>query len=283
MKTIIYLQGGLGNQMFQYAFFLSMAAKYQRVTYNTAWYNVNTCHNGFELQRLFGIPPQGSQSQLLLLRAIRRLKHLGIQLAGINLVQDTIPTTYRQYRPSEHVNLFDGYWQSEKFFAAITEHVRKTFQWDLSQLNSKSHEILSKINNSKAAISLHVRRGDYLAPEASDLYTGICTESYYSKAISRIKSEISDATFFVFSDDIQWAKENLPLKKAIFVDHNRRLDSWQDMLLMSQCDHNIIANSSFSWWGAWLNPNPRKIVITPSRFLNIGNNADLIPSVWLKI
>ena len=206
MKSIIYLQGGLGNQMFQYAFFLSMAAKYSDVTYNTQWYDINSCHNGYELERLFGIPPRHSKWELIQLRIVRILNSFGIHLPSINLIQDTTPSIYKQYIPTPSVNLFDGYWQSEKFFTQVSEVVREAFRWDFNKLNEKSKEIMTAINEPPVSVSLHVRRGDYLDPKISHLYTGICNERYYSHAIERMNTLHPDAVFFVFSDDIRWAR-----------------------------------------------------------------------------
>ena len=94
---------------------------------------------------------------------------------------------------------------------------------------------------------------------------------------------MKNITFFVFSDDIEWVKNNLCLSNCEYVECNVGINSWQDMFLMSQCKHNIIANSSFSWWGAWLNRNTNKIVITPSRFINLEENSDIIPDTWIRI
>lgn len=283
MKSIIFMQGGLGNQMFQYAFFLSMSTRYQGVIYNTQWYDENSCHNGYELERLFGIPPRHSKWELIQLRIVRKLNRIGIHLPNIILIQDTLPSSYKQYAPQPSINFFDGYWQSEKFFSHIKRSIRKRFQWDFNKLNKRSTEVLYAIRQTPVSVSLHVRRGDYLDPKISHLYTGICNERYYSHAIKRMKSLHTNVTFFVFSDDIEWVREHLPLDNAQFVSHNRDMDSWQDMLLMSQCDHNIIANSSFSWWGAWLNHNTNKTVIAPAKFINTGDNSDIVPESWILI
>ena len=111
----------------------------------------------------------------------------------------------------------------------------------------------------------------------------ICTIEYYQKALTVICERVSQPSFFVFSNDIAWVKEHINIPNSIYVNFNSGSDSWQDMFLMSQCKHNIIANSSFSWWGAWLNRNTNKIVITPSRFINLEENSDIIPDTWIRI
>lgn len=133
------------------------------------------------------------------------------------------------------------------------------------------------------SVSIHIRRGDYLSEINQGLYGGICTEMYYAKAITYICNKIDQPSFFVFSNEIDWVKNNVDIPNPTYIDFNNGADSWQDMFLMSQCKHNIIANSSFSWWGAWLNRNTNKIVITPSRFINLEEDSDIIPDAWIRI
>ena len=133
------------------------------------------------------------------------------------------------------------------------------------------------------SVSLHIRRGDYLLPENRELFGGICTLDYYRRAIDYILDKVKNPFFFIFSNDIVWVKENMNISNSLFITWNSGKDSWQDMFLMSKCKHNIIANSTFSWWGAWLNKNPQKIVISPSRFFNVSNNSDIVPDTWTSI
>ena len=131
------------------------------------------------------------------------------------------------------------------------------------------------------SISIHVRRGDYLK---NPQYFDICNTVYYRKAIGLIKEKTDNARFYVFSDDIQWVKENLELpQNTVYVNWNMKTDSWQDMCLMSHCRHHIIANSTFSWWGAWLNKNEKKIVICPKMFSRTENLVNVMPDEWIKI
>ena len=115
---------------------------------------------------------------------------------------------------------------------------------------------------------------------------GACDLEYYNKSIEYLNNKIDSLVFIIFSDDTKWAKENIKISnKTIFVDHNKDEKAWLDMQLMSKCNHNIIANSSFSWWGAWLNRNENKIVISPKRWFNSSNNntKDLLPNSWIKL
>ncbi len=179
-----------------------------------------------------------------------------------------------------------GSFQSELYFDDIKSEIVKEFEFkeDLVGEN-KLTELLIKSTN---AVAIHVRRGDYLYSHNVDIH-GVCSIDYYAKAIGYIKNQINNCTFFVFSDDIEWTQHNLNFgdSQKYFIVHNNGSNSYNDMRLMSLCKHNIIANSSFSWWGAWLNQNPDKIVIAPQKWFNYQEyNAmaqNIIPKSWIKL
>jgi hypothetical protein len=144
----------------------------------------------------------------------------------------------------------------------------------------KNLEVLKQIKQCKNPVSLHVRRGDYTLAAEGNIALSI---DYYTSAISTFKERLVDPTFFVFSDDMAFVRQNLPHHvKAIFVDNNDATASHEDLRLMSACHHHIIANSSFSWWGAWLNPRPDKMVIAPKHWLLKADSyyPDLLPPSW---
>ena len=135
------------------------------------------------------------------------------------------------------------------------------------------------------SVSLHIRRGDYVSNQKTNQTHGTCDLDYYQRCITEIEKEVENPYFFVFSDEIEWVKENLKINHpAEYVDQNTGDKSYEDMRLMSQCKHNVIANSSFSWWGAWLNSYPDKIVFAPKRWFasDKHNTKDLIPEGWKK-
>ncbi len=177
----------------------------------------------------------------------------------------------------------DGYWQSEKYFKNIDANIRSdfTFKKPFSKSNLK---VASYISNSNA-ISLHVRRGDYVSNMKTNSVHGVCSINYYRDAIKYISSHVNKPVFFIFSDDITWVKNNLVIgAECVYVDHNSGADSYNDMRLMSLCKHHIIANSSFSWWGAWLGQNINKIVVAPKKwFAKNKSTGDLLPTDWLKL
>ena len=176
-----------------------------------------------------------------------------------------------------------GYFQSEKYFLPAKEIIRKDFT--LKKDAVKNIEEFSSTLKASNAVSIHIRRGDFSKDSTTAGYHGILGTEYYNAAIDLLSSKIPDPTFYLFSDDINWAKENLGIPNAIYVSNNITNSPAEDLYLMSQCKHNIIANSSFSWWGAWLNNNQDKIVIAPKNWFNEGpkDTQDLIPEGWLKL
>lgn len=176
-----------------------------------------------------------------------------------------------------------GYWQSEKYFWEAIQTIRSdfTFKLPMSKHNAALANQIVKVN----AISLHVRRGDYAKNPKTAATHGLCSLDYYRSAIKYVTDRVEAPTFYVFSDDPVWVKENLKIDfPCVYVDHNSGAESYNDMRLMSMCKHHIIANSSFSWWGAWLNPGPDKIVVAPRKWFANGNDVtDLIPGEWILL
>jgi len=178
----------------------------------------------------------------------------------------------------------DGYWQSELYFADVRDRVRQEFSFRTQPIG-RNAELISEID-SCSAVSLHVRRGDYVTDPSANAVHGVCTLDYYCKAIDYIKERVPNPVFFLFSDEPEWAKKNLEFcGPSIAVDHNGPESGCEDLRLMSRCAHHIIANSSFSWWGAWLNPNSNKIVVAPKKWFSDGlrDTSDLIPVNWVKL
>jgi hypothetical protein len=174
-----------------------------------------------------------------------------------------------------------GYWQNHLTVDYVEDELREDLNFK-EPARGKNLEVLEQISHSNNPVSLHVRRGDYTHPDQNLALP----PEYYSRAIAIIKQRLVDPTFFVFSDDMRFVKENLPREgKMIFVEHNDHFSAHEDLRLMSACHHHIIANSSFSWWGAWLNPLPDKIVIAPKLWRRKANSyyQDLLPSKWTLV
>ena len=182
-------------------------------------------------------------------------------------------------------NLYlDGYWQTEMYFKSIRNELLDDFEIKSSPSgeNSSMLDLICKSNS----VSVHIRRGDYVNNAETFQKHGVSSMEYYNKAINYINKRVENTHFFIFSDDIEWVRQNFTIKHAIhFIGFNDASKNFEDLRLMKNCKHNIIANSSFSWWGAWLNENPNKIVIAPANWFNdiSVNTNNLIPSDWVSI
>jgi hypothetical protein len=178
-----------------------------------------------------------------------------------------------------------GYWQSEKYF----RHIAPLLRCELTRpepVDEVNREFLDEIG-SVMSVSLHIRRGDYVSNPKTSKVHGTCSLEYYLKAAKYVADRVNEPpTFFVFSDDPEWTRENLKLPFPMrFVSHNLIADPSSDLRLMSACKHHVIANSSFSWWGAWLNPAPDKIVVACRRWFadRAMNDHDLVPEEWIRV
>lgn len=290
---VIKLQGGLGNQLFQYAFGLSVSKKLNAALYfDLSFYKQNhgLVPRAFALDIFTGgvnIASHNLVSSFLTPGLVQKiLNKTGISKKSIyrenslrfnNDVFNVKPTAY-----------FEGFWQSEQYFGDIEQAVRHAFTFK-APLNPQSQTIANKLAGEAGSVSVHIRRGDYVISKTTSELHGICNESYYKSAITLIKEKVSHPRFYFFSDDPEWVKQQLlpATDNATLINHNTDTDSWQDMALMSKCKHHIIANSSFSWWGAWLNPGNQKIVIAPRNWFNnetaYFDATDLVPDGWIRL
>lgn len=283
---IVKVIGGLGNQMFQYAFYKSLCKIYPDTKLDILSFEDYRLHNGYELEKIFinlnSVYANANEIRKLADNHHGSTAHIRKKFFGIkkthylekflgynNVCLDKLKNRY-----------FEGYWQSEKYFSHIEGVIRQEFRF--TPFDEKMNINISKEINLTNSISVHVRRGDYVN---HPLYSNICTELYYEKAINLMLKRVDHPHFFVFSDDISWCIDNLKLTDRVtYINWNNKEKSYRDMQLMSLCKHNIIANSSFSWWGAWLNTNTDKIVIAPSRVINSNHDiVDFVPDQWLKI
>ena len=275
---------GLGNQMFQYAFYLSMVNRYPQVDFKAdTHYAFVEEHNGFELDRVFGINLQEctiSERKKLSEFPLKKNLISQVALKIRNRLKWNKKSFYKQYDyteyypevynlPSEVDMYLLGIWANEKYFRNLKSRLQKeVFTFDEKRLNGTSRQIKERIKSTENSVSIHVRRGDFV--EYQNPVMGI---HYYQKAMKIIENKIGSANYFVFSDDVEYARELFQQSLNVFyVQGNVKADSWMDMFLMSICNHNIIANSSFSFWGAYLNRNNEKVVIAPNTpFVNCRN------------
>lgn len=270
---IVSLFEGLGNQMFQYATARSLAEMHSTVLKldlssfelnRRRKYGLHCFHiqenvaTQDEINTLLGLPRNKFEQY-----AQGILRRFGIlySLNESHLLQERSFHFNPQILNSSKNIYLSGFWQSEKYFGEIRDILSREFTVKYSQ--SIENEILSEKIRSCESIALHVRRGDYINSHGEQ-HHAVCDENYYSHCITYIAERVANPHLFIFSDDPYWVKENLIKKfQVTIVEHNTGFNCFEDLRLMSQCKHNVIANSSFSWWSAWLNSNPDKIVCAP--------------------
>lgn len=289
---IVKIFGGLGNQMFQYA-----AAKALAIEYNLTLrldVSVNQPTNKKETTRKYGLyvfdnifEDQASPQEInsIVPKIISKKFDIFFEKNIYSLQKNLIREKNLTYSPiiiNNGKGYLDGYWQSENYFYKIKNELRQSFDLTKLEQDANVKKILKQINNSES-VSLHIRRGDYITNKRASQHHGVCTLDYYYNAINEIiKRTSKSVTFFVFSDDLDWCKANLSIaENHIFV---KTANEYSDLHLMSKCKHNIIANSSFSWWGAWLNSFVGKICIAPNCwFVSEKVKHTIIPLNWKKL
>jgi len=288
---IVLIFNGLGNQMSQYAFYLAkkqLGHKCMLLVDET----IVSQHNGFELNRIFQVGYHHSLSKKMLWKAFQKIQfstRLGNILRGLGFKIIREEENYN-YNPNHLnpgkglLNYYKGGWHCENYFYSLRNDIREIFKFDENLMNEKTLKMRDMINKSAVSVSLHVRRGDYLKkPWGIYDFSQVATESYYERAIAYVKeNNQGPITFFVFSDDVLWCKQNFKGHQFVYVDFNKGEDSWQDMYLMTCCIWHINANSSFSWWGAWLSEYPENTIV-PNRFLRKIDTPDIYPDIWKKI
>jgi hypothetical protein len=278
------IRGGLGNQLFQYsaartlADYLNVSLGLDTREYDeTSPYKMSLNH--------FNIRANLNPPDLIKHKKDGKLGYI------FDYIKRNQKKVYKEPFLMFDKNLFSkvdgtylkGYWQSEKYFLQNRRNILNDINF-IQKPNEFNAKNLKEIKRS-TSVSLHIRRGDYLSNKSYNSTHGICSLSYYINAVEAIKNHLGEnIKVFAFSDDPDWVHENLKLSAEIkFINNNSSENSFEDLRLMLNCDHNIIANSSFSWWGAWLNQNPDKIVVAPKKWYanEQSHNPDIIPSTWL--
>lgn len=285
---IVEIFAGLGNQMFQYAFYLAMKKKWGN-KYDVQIDNTISRARGYELEKVFGIKcckhdeinPVIEHWFWRKIVAIVRKTNLKKIRFGNQIIELT-----SGYWPeimeidSEQIEYY-GCWQSENYFSDVMDEVKKTFTFP-KITEEKNLKLLNEMQKYEA-VSIHIRRGDFLKfPQ----YINLGESNYYQSAIAYMKEHVQNPLFIVFSDDLEWCKEHiLKGEKCHYVDWNVGDKSFRDMQLMSMCKHNIIANSTFSWWGAWLNEYKNKIVVAPLKIYSEKkyDDSEYIPEGWIQL
>ncbi|WP_150464417.1 alpha-1,2-fucosyltransferase [Francisella sp. XLW-1] len=274
---IVKIVGGLGNQMFQYAYARALESRGYDVKIDISEFSKYKLHGGYQLNR-YGISIHTIYDKKSYFQKIRNKiikKFYFIKEESLDFDTKYLNLNNKQY--------VEGYFQSERYFIDIRNILLKEFiiQEPLSKYTRLMEEKISK----NKSCSVHIRRGDYTSDKNINVH-GVCSIDYYMKAIDIVNSYNPCTNFFIFSDDIVWCKKFFNNDKIFFVDNHGRVPH-EDIYLMSLCNNNIIANSSFSWWGAWINQDDNKIVIAPKNWFAATvlqeQSQDIVCDGWLKI
>lgn len=278
---IIRFQGGLGNQLFEYALYKELENAGIDVRADLTAYLSKQDDREYQLEEVFGI-----QLKCASKKEIFRIAGGERNIWGKCIRKFVKAGHIYNEKRSQNVNMFsqkddiylNGYWQSSRWFPSVENKLKETLHFrNVSDVLKERCNVIAEENS----VSVHVRMGDYL--QAEWLYGGICTKEYYQNAVEYMRKHVDNVIFYVFSDETEKAKDLLSeiIPEAYYIQATKK-DS-EELLLMSCCRHNILANSSFSWWGAWLNQYPEKVVIAPTKWNNDDQPRDIYQESWIKI
>lgn len=285
---ITTITSGFGNQLFQYAAGYALAKKrHAKLRLDTRFYQENKYRN-YELGRL-GISAQelswADKARLDLLDASMRRRSIKwplhfLPLLKLRYVDDAVSGFDNSVLEQPNGTVLRGYWQNEEYFSEYREDILREFTFR-SAPDAENAAMISRIKE-QTSICVHVRRGDYLS---SKEVVAAAPIRYYENAVKWMTDRVPNAKYFVFSDEPDWCRENLGIADPVFVTHNTGKNDPEDLRLMTHCDHFIIANSTFSWWGAWLSTAPHKQVIAPQQWFSVpnGNELAIVPRDWLRL
>lgn len=286
---ITKLLGGLGNQMFQYATGRTLAlANGCELKLDTSAFDRYVIHSGYALGTFNIVAGIASPAEVgKLAGSTRKIPRMVLHKLGVQGERyfreksfDFDPALLERQAPV----YIEGYWQSYKYVEKFAEKIRS--ELTPSQPPQGENQRLAQSIAQENSVSVHIRRGDYVSNQVASSVHGFVGLAYYDLALERISREIESPHFFVFSDDLPWARENLKVPGDVtFVDHNSGLAAYEDMRLMSLCKHHVMANSSFSWWAAWLGWAPGKKVFYPANWFSskLHNVSSLNPPAWIRV
>lgn len=269
---MLKIMGGFGNQMFQYAFARELLYRGKEVKADISYYAdipAEDTERNIIKEKLFADLPIAKDEEIrFFLRENSKLKWK--LMRRMKIFRSHEPVCYQKKSYWYDDKVFDkkhaylvGWWQNEQYFVHVKDVIRAEYLNGIKRLNEQSESTLEKMRMHRNSVSIHVRGGDYNNISNHAVFGGICGKEYYKKAIGLLKEQFTETAFYVFTNDPEYAIEVLPKGELYEIVVNSEADGCQDIFLMSRCKHHIIANSTFSWWGAWLDPNEEKIVIAP--------------------
>lgn len=282
---VVCIYNGLGNQMSQYAFYLSKKSRGQKVCYTC----FNTGHNGFELERLFRIKGENKFFRgVYLLFWLKGQNTYGriitniLNRFGVHFYNEDCNYSYnhKAASPNHGVTFFLGGWHNPLYFDDYSEQIKKIFVFPA--IDDEENRGIIKSANDDNTVAIHIRGGDYLQGNLYESYGVVCNQDYYEKAMQLIEKRIEKPRYFVFTNDVALTKRYLKDRNYTIVNNNSGSNSWKDMAIMSKFKNIIIANSTFSWWAAYLGCE-KKLVICP-KYLQAGNlTSNIFAKTWTKV
>jgi len=281
---VVKIKCGLGNQMFQYALGRRLSLDWKdELKVDLSWFDnikKGDIPRALEIDDFSVVLNQATEKEII--QAMPNFFSRMIDKIRGRLNRNHFYRFYPGLLKKKKNIFLDGYFQSYKYFDSIRETLVKEFSLK-NGYSKDGQELKKEIEQAGQSVALHVRRGDFATVRKD--YNGLCDLAYYEKALSIIKNKHANIKLFIFSDDIEWAKENLKFNEPMVFGSAPSLNSAEEISLMGLCKHQITANSTFSWWSAWLNQNPQKIVITPSVWLVAADikTDSLLPPEWIKI
>jgi hypothetical protein len=290
----VRLEGGLGNQLFQYAAGRALAVRHGcGLELDASWYQdiqTGVTARGFELGHFKCVADITVPRKKYLFSKFPLILRINQWMPGFSIYREVGMSFNEQFWLLPDQTYLIGYWQSYRYADEILSLLKS--ELEPTRPLSLDNQLIAQKISSTSSVALHIRRGDYVSLVAASKHHGALGISYYQAALRRIRDQISSPTIFVFSDEPEWCRSNLLLDDAdaTFVGNNSGPSAWQDLILMSHCEHHIIANSSFSWWGAFLadlrRPSAQRIVIAPRRWFNTNayqDVSDRLPYHWVKL
>lgn len=275
--VIVKIMGGLGNQLQQYAVYCKFLSLGIPAKLDLSWFDESEQAKQLKARELELAYFEGLPYEICSIEERERLIGREHSLKD-KVLRKLLPNRYAYFQEAGRMYLpeiytlqeayLEGYWACEKYYADILEELRRLLVFPLSGQNGNRNREMAEKMQTESSVSVHIRRGDYLDAANAELFGGICTQAYYESAMNYCRERMPKAHFYIFSDDAEYAKAKYVGEEYTVLDFNKGKDSFYDMYLMSQCRHNICANSTFSFWGARLNANRNKIMVRPLKHRN---------------
>ncbi|MBO5834703.1 MAG: alpha-1,2-fucosyltransferase [Bacteroidales bacterium] len=281
-QVIVHLYGGIGNQLFQYTFGEYVKNKYKMdVLYDISSFGVLATFRDLQIESIVNDIPIYETNKYFFSRHTRFYRRISRWIfrhkPGVKYFDNKIDENIF-CKKNWNLLYLDGYWHNKIYAEWVMNNLGNIYK-PLGKLPECLEKYISYIN-SHEVVSVHIRRGDYLNAVNASRF-GSCTKVYYQRAIEEIQKKINNPYFLFFSDDTDWVKENFQSLENMMIVENDDIPPFWYIHLMSLCAHNIMSNSTFSWWGSFLNSNENKLVVSPQRWYLDEKNPKFYFKNWI--